>query len=58
MSVPHGVAQDRLDAQTADLTDLLDHRMSEAERAMDRLRDKFGDDAVIKGLALDKEDSP
>jgi DNA polymerase IV len=41
------------DANDADLTDLLDHRMSEAERAMDRLRDKFGDDAVIKGLALD-----
>jgi len=44
------------DANDADLTDLLDHRLSEAERAMDRLRDKFGDEAVIKGLALEAEE--
>jgi DNA polymerase-4 len=44
------------DANDADLTDLLDHRMSEAERAMDRLREKFGDEAVIKGLALEAEE--
>ncbi len=44
------------DANDADLTDLLDHRMAEAERAMDRLREKFGDEAVIKGLALDASD--
>jgi DNA polymerase-4 len=41
------------DAATADLTDLFDRRSAEAEHAMDRLREKFGDDAVIKGLALD-----
>ena len=44
------------DANSADLTDLLDHRIAEAEHAVDRLREKFGDEAVIKGLALDAED--
>jgi DNA polymerase-4 len=44
------------DATKADLADLLDHRSAEAEHAIDRLRERFGDDAVIKGLALDKED--
>jgi DNA polymerase-4 len=44
------------DANSADLTDLLDHRMAEAERAIDRLRRKFGDEAVIKGMALDQDD--
>jgi DNA polymerase-4 len=43
------------DANAADLTDLLDHRVAEAEHAIDRLRERFGDDAVIKGLALDAE---
>jgi DNA polymerase-4 len=42
-------------ANEADLTDLLDHRTAEAERAIDRLRQKFGDAAVIKGLALEDE---
>jgi DNA polymerase-4 len=40
------------DAKDADLTDLLDRRTAEVEYAMDRLREKFGDDAVIKGLTL------
>jgi DNA polymerase-4 len=44
------------DANAADLTDLLDHRTAEAEHAMDRLRQRFGDEAVIKGLALDQEE--
>jgi len=43
------------DANDADLTDLLDHRAAEAERAMDRLREKFGDEAVIKGLSLSED---
>jgi DNA polymerase-4 len=43
------------DANTADLTDLLDHRSAEAEHAIDRLRERFGDGAVIKGLALDED---
>jgi DNA polymerase-4 len=44
------------DANMADLTDLLDRRSAEAEHAIDRLREKFGDDAVIKGLVLDADD--
>jgi DNA polymerase IV len=38
-----------------DLADLLDRRSAEAEHAVDRLRAKFGRDAVIRGLALDEE---
>jgi DNA polymerase-4 len=40
-------------ADGADFADLLDRRTADAEQAMDRLREKFGDEAVIKGLALD-----
>jgi DNA polymerase IV len=43
-------------ADDADRGDLLDRRTAEAEQAIDRLREKFGDDAVIKGLALDRPD--
>jgi DNA polymerase-4 len=39
-----------------DLADLLDRRTAEAEQAMDRLRERFGDEAVIKGLALEEPD--
>jgi DNA polymerase IV len=35
-----------------DRSDLLDRRTAEAEYAVDRLREKFGDEAVIKGLAF------
>src|SRR5215467_1106127 len=35
-----------------DRSDLLDRRAAEAEYAVDRLREKFGDAAVIKGLAF------
>jgi DNA polymerase-4 len=44
------------DADGAELSDLLDHRVVEAERAIDRLRKKFGDEAVIKGLAFEGDD--
>jgi DNA polymerase-4 len=44
------------DANAADLTDLLDRRTAEAEHAIDRLRERFGDEAVIKGLAFDVDD--
>src|SRR5262249_35649941 len=44
------------DAAGADLADLLDRRTAEAEKAIDRLREKFGDEAVIRGLALDADD--
>jgi len=40
------------DAADDDLADLIDRRSAEAEHAVDRLRAKFGRDAVVKGLAL------
>jgi DNA polymerase-4 len=45
-----------IDANAADLADLLDHRTAEAERAIDRLRARFGDEAVFRGLSLDGDD--
>jgi DNA polymerase IV len=44
------------DADGADFADLIDRRTAEAEQAMDRLRQRFGEDAVVKGLALDHDD--
>ncbi len=38
-----------------DLADLLDRRTAEAEHAVDRLRAKFGKDAVVRGLALEDD---
>jgi DNA polymerase-4 len=43
------------DAAGDDLADLIDRRAAEAEHAVDRLRAKFGRDAVVKGLALDDD---
>ena len=43
------------DAAGDDLSDLIDRRAAEAEHAVDRLRAKFGKDAVVKGLALDED---
>ena len=45
-----------VDANQADLADLLDHRTAEAERAIDRLRARFGDEAVFRGLTLEDDD--
>jgi DNA polymerase-4 len=39
----------------ADFADLIDRRTADAEQAVDRLRHKFGPDAVIKGLAFDAQ---
>jgi DNA polymerase-4 len=44
------------DANKADTADLLDHRTAEAEHAIDRLRARFGDEAVFRGLALEGGD--
>jgi DNA polymerase-4 len=44
------------DADGADFADLIDRRTAEAEQAIDRLRERFGDDAVVKGLALEDEE--
>jgi DNA polymerase-4 len=43
------------DADGADFADLIDRRTAEAEQAIDRLRERFGDDAVIRGLALEHD---
>ncbi len=45
------------DATGDDLADLIDRRAADAEHAIDRLRSKFGRDAVVKGLAFD-DDQP
>src|SRR6185295_8650938 len=45
------------DADGADRADLLDRRTAEAEQAIDRLRQRFGDEAVIKGRSLDGGES-
>ena len=44
------------DADGADFADLIDRRTAEAEQAIDRLRERFGDEAVMKGLAFDSDD--
>jgi DNA polymerase IV len=44
------------DGKGADFADLLDRRTAEAEQAIDRLRERFGDEAIIKGLALEPDD--
>ena len=31
----------------------IDRRTAEAEQAVDKLRKRFGDEAVVKGLSLD-----
>jgi DNA polymerase IV len=52
-----GIAVSALaDADGADFADLLDRRTAEAEQAIDRLRERFGAEAVFKGLALDADD--
>ena len=39
----------------SDFADLIDRRTADAEQAVDRLRHKFGPDAVIKWLAFDAQ---
>lgn len=39
-----------------DFADLLDRRTAEAEHAIDRLRQRFGDEAVMKGLAFERNE--
>jgi DNA polymerase-4 len=43
---------------TADDSDMLDRRSAHAERAMDDLRKKFGNAAVIRGIAYEKPEKP
>src|SRR5947199_1272859 len=44
------------DADGADFADLIDRRSAGAEQAMDRLRERFGEEAVVKGLALEGDE--
>jgi DNA polymerase IV len=47
------------DAEGADPADLVNQRAQRtaaAEHAVDRLRDRFGDDAVVRGLVFDEKD--
>jgi len=46
------------DAEGDDFADLLDRRAAEAEHAVDKLRSKYGRNAVIKGLAIDEDQPP
>jgi DNA polymerase-4 len=43
-------------AAPGDFADLIDRRSADAERAIDELRARFGDDAVVKGLVFDQDD--
>jgi len=43
------------DADQADPADFVDMRAAEAEHAVDRVRARFGDDAVRRGLAFEQE---
>jgi DNA polymerase-4 len=44
-------------ADGADLGDFIDRRAAQTEQAIDRLREKFGNQAVIKGLAFDRDNA-
>jgi DNA polymerase IV len=43
-------------ADGADFADFIDRRAAEAEQAIDRLREKFGNQVVVKGIAFDPDD--
>jgi DNA polymerase IV len=43
-------------AEPGDFADLLDRRSADAEHAMDRLRARFGAEAVVKGLVFERKD--
>jgi DNA polymerase IV len=45
-------------ADHADPADLVDGRAAEAEYAVDRVRARFGDDAVVRGLAFEPPEKP
>ena len=47
-----------VNADEADPADLVDGRAAQAERAVDKVRARFGDDAVVRGLAFDDRDKP
>ena len=51
-----GIGVSHLEDTAGDeFADLIDRRAAGAEHAVDRLREKFGRDAVVRGLALDED---
>jgi DNA polymerase-4 len=51
-----GIGVSQLEDSTGDdLADLLDRRAAGAEHAIDKLRSKFGRDAVVRGLAIEDD---
>ncbi|MGE0565482.1 MAG: DNA polymerase IV [Pseudolabrys sp.] len=51
-----GIGVSNLENHAGDaLADFLDRRAADAEHAVDRLRKKFGRDAVVKGIAFDED---
>jgi len=52
-----GVSALRPSTQAHD-TDMLERRSADAERAIDNLRKKFGDAAVIRGIAYEGPEAP
>ncbi len=47
-----------VNAGEADPADLVDGRAAQAEHAVDKVRARFGDNAVIRGLAFEDRDEP
>jgi DNA polymerase-4 len=45
-------------ADDADPADLIDSRAAQAEHAVDSVRARFGDDAVIRGLSFERPEKP
>jgi DNA polymerase-4 len=46
-----------VETQGEELADMLNRRGAQAEHAIDKLRAKFGNDAVVRGLTIDVEDT-
>jgi DNA polymerase-4 len=46
-----------VETQGEELADMLNRRGAQAEHAIDKLRAKFGSDAVVRGLTIDIEDA-
>jgi DNA polymerase-4 len=53
-----GVSALQPGSAASDEVDMLDRRIAHAERAIDNLRKKFGDAAVIKGIAYEGPEKP
>jgi DNA polymerase-4 len=45
-----------VETQGDEIADMLNRRGAQAEQAIDKLRARFGSDAVVRGLTIDVED--